>query len=229
MDFLVYFQSYTNTYLSKGERSSNEICQAEKLRNIYLEALSIKGVVGLVIGTRPDCIDNKIIDILKEINQNSPIFVELGIETMYDDTLRLINRGHNAQQSERAIRSLNEAGLHVGVHLIAGLPGETEEMTLNSVKRICRMGVESIKLHHLQILRDTKLCKMVENKEINYHPWELENYLDFCVKVINVIPKGIAIERFLASAPPQLVISPKWGLKNYEFTNLLLNKLNKNE
>lgn len=217
MKYLAYFQTFTSTY---GQMT-------EQFRDQCAEALDVEGVVGLIIGTRPDCITDETIRILEEFNQHCPVFVEIGVETLHDDTLRLINRGHTAEQSLYALRRLTEAGLHTGVHLIAGLPGEDEEMTLQSVNRICRTGVESIKMHHLQVLRGTALQRMWNEGSVDINPWQLDKYLDFCIRVIDTVPRGIAIERFLASAPPQSVVAPKWGIKNYEFTNLLINKLRK--
>lgn len=217
MHYLAYFQSYTNTYRMP----------AGKLEEIYREALSIDRVLGLIVGTRPDCLPDEIIGMLARLNREYPVFVELGVESLHDRTLRLVNRGHDSAAAIDAIWRLAAAGLHTGVHLIAGLPGESEEMVLDSVKRICRLPVESIKMHHLQVLRGTRLASLAEEKKIDIQTFDVDKYLDLCVRIIETVPRGIAIERFLASAPPALVIKPRWGLKNYEFTNLLHNKLKK--
>lgn len=215
MKFLAYFQSFTNTYL--GDKNRLEL--------IYREALREEDVAGLIIGTRPDCIDDETIEVLDTINREKPVFVEIGVESMHDDTLRRINRGHDSNATLVSIGKLVKAGLPVGAHLIAGLPGETENDALDSIKRICETGIESIKLHHLQVLKGTMLARMWEAEEIEIKPWDMDQYLEFCCKVVAAVPRGIAIERFLSSAPPEMVIAPKWGIKNYEFTNLLINKL----
>ena len=215
MKFLAYFQSYTGTH---G-------ITADKLETLMREALDTENTVGLIIGTRPDCLPDDIIAMLCKLNSEAPVFVELGIETLHDDTLRLINRGHDAACSIDTIKKLSARGLHVGVHLIAGLPGESEEITLDTVKQICNLPVESIKMHHLQVLRGTTLEKLHTEKKIEIPALTLDQYIDLCVRIIEIVPRTIAIERFLASSPPALVVKPKWGLKNYEFTNLLLNKL----
>ena len=222
MKYLAYFQSYTTTYINGNSPV------AGNLADIFHEVLECEDVVGLVIGTRPDCIGDDTIDLIRPFNNKYPIFVELGIESMHDDTLRLINRGHDSKTSENTIARLRDNGFHVGAHIIAGLPGETEEMMLDTVSRLCYLGVESIKLHHLQILKNTTLHKMWERKEIKIQECSLESYLDFCIKVISRVPRSVAIERFLASSPPELVVAPKWGIKNYEFTNLLLKRLKNN-
>lgn len=215
LKFIAYFQSYTNTHKAN----------IQQLKEIYEEALSADGVVGIAIGTRPDCLPDDVVSLLGEINDRCPVFIELGVETLCDDTLRAINRGHNAEQTRVAISRLAEKGLHVGVHLIAGLPGEDENRILKTVDEICALSVESIKLHHLQVLKDTPLLRLVEAGKLKISTYSIEEYTDLCVKIVKRVPRSIAIERFLASSPPEMVVSPKWGLKNYEFTNLLLNRL----
>ncbi len=214
MKYLAYFQSFSNTFGDPGF-----------LEDIYYEALNEKDVVGLIIGTRPDCIDNGILTLLKSINKEYPVFVELGAESSWNTTLRLINRGHVWEKTVESVSSLHEAGLDVGLHLIMGLPGENEKMMLQTVKRVCSLPIDSLKFHHLQVLKGTKLHTMIEEKKIEIKPFDLNDYIDLCVKIINLVPPKIAIERFLASSPSESVISPKWGLKNYEFVNMLHNRL----
>ena len=215
MQYLVYFQSYTGTHRK----------DVKELEETYMTAAQTPGVVGLIIGTRPDCLPDDVTDLLAELNRRLPVFVELGVESMHDSTLRAINRGHDSACSQNAIISLAGKGLHTGVHLIAGLPGESAEDTLDTVRQICALPVESVKLHHLQILRGTPLHRMWTEGLIDVKPLSADEYLDFCVKVTKTIPRSIAIERFLASSPPDKVIAPSWGLKNYQFTNLLINRL----
>ncbi len=215
MKYLAYFQSYTSTYRK----------DVRELERLYREALECEGVVGIIIGTRPDCLSDEVVEMLATLNRKHPIFVELGVETLKDSTLRLINRGHDSATSREAIIKLAEAGLHVGVHLIAGLPGETLDDAKQTVREISGLPVESIKLHHLQVLRGTPLHRMINEGTLSVHPLDMEEYLDFCMDVVGMVPPEIAIERFLASAPPDMVVAPKWGVKNYEFTNKLLNKL----
>lgn len=212
MRYIAYFQSFSSTY-------------GEGLKQDLEEASGIDGICGIAVGARPDCLGPEVIEILKEYGRMMPVFVEIGVESLHDGTLRLINRGHDAATAIRAIRNCAEAGLHVGVHLIAGLPGETDEMILDTVRQICDLPVGSLKMHQLQVLRDTPLAAMTESGEVAVTGYSLEDYLDLCVRIVEAVPRHICIERFLAQAPPAMVLSPKWGIKNYEFTNLLLNRL----
>lgn len=215
MQYIAYLQSYTNTYIS-GARSLNAVLE---------EAVGVPDVVAVALGTRPDCFDRDIADLLAAFNRRMPVFVEFGVETMRDPTLSLIHRGHTSADSVRAIRLAASRGLHVGVHLIAGLPGEPPDEILRSLGRVCSLPIESVKIHHLQVLAGTRLQTLLERGELETHHYTVEDYLDLCVRMVGVVPPHIAIERFLASAPSAMVLSPKWGLKNYEFTNLLLNRL----
>lgn len=220
MQYMAYFQSYTNTY----GRSVRE------LGELWRNAIGEEDVVALAVGTRPDCLPPEVVDELAGINKEAPVFVELGVETMSDATLKVINRGHTSAQTVDAVKRLAEAGLHVGVHLIAGLPGEDEEDAIRSVEAVCQLPVESLKIHHLQVLRSTPLLRMIQAGELTVPEFSVDRYLDLCCRIVDVVPRRIAIERFLASAPPEMVVSPKWGLKNYQFVNLLHNRLkNKNK
>lgn len=212
MRYLAYFQSFTGTY-------------GGGLQDHLDEAVGVEDIVGIVIGTRPDCLGPDVLDILAEFGRRLPVFVEIGVETLHDATLRLINRGHTAAVAVDAIRRVAESGLHAGVHLIEGLPGETEEMMLETVRHICEQPIDTLKLHQLQVLRGTRLAEMVRNEETEVNPFGLEEYLDFCAKVVRIVPKRIAIERFLSQAPPAMVQMPKWGIKNYQFTDMLMKRL----
>ena len=218
MKYLAYFQSYTNTFSRNGSG-------VDSLEALYREALGEEDVIGLVIGSRPDCFPDDVVEMLGRLNREYPVFVELGAESSHDATLRLINRGHTWQQTCDAVKRLSKEGIRTGLHLICGLPGETEEMMLSTIGRACELPIDSLKLHHLQVISATPLHRAMERDEIKVKPFAKEEYLDLCVKIIGRIPRTIAIERFLASSPPEKVIAPKWGIKNYEFTNLLLNRL----
>ena len=224
MKFLAYFQSYTNTFVKRanGVGVSSGV---DSLERLYRDALEQEDVVGLIIGSRPDCFPEEVVEMLGRLNLEYPVFVDLGAETSHNPTLELINRGHTWEQTCDAVDRLTKAGIRCGLHLIFGLPGETEEMMLATVERACRLPVDSLKLHHLQVIASTPLHEGYRSGRITVDPFTMDDYLELCVKIIGIVPRRIAIERFLASSPPEKVVAPKWGIKNYQFTNLLLNKL----
>lgn len=219
MKYLAYFQSFSNTF---GR-------PVEELEQMYREAMNVEDVVGVIIGTRPDTLPQETVGMLGRLNKEMPVIVEIGAETSHDATLELINRGHSWRDVEDAVKRLHEAGLSTGLHLIAGLPGETPEMMLETVRKGVALPIDSIKLHHLQILKNTRLAQLWESGKLSVEQFTVEKYIDLCIKIINLVPRNITIERFLASSPPDKVLSPHWGLKNYEFTNLLKNKLKDNK
>lgn len=215
MKYLAYFQSYTNTF---GK-------SIDMLADMYRRASGSDDVVGIIIGTRPDCLPDELLEVLSDLNQEKPVIIEIGAETSSDHTLQLINRNHTWKQVEEAVMRLNSIGIRTGLHLIAGLPGENAKDVLETIKKACSLPIESIKMHQLQIVKGTPLLKKWESGEINVAVFSLEDYLDLCVNIVKAVPRNICIERFLASSPPEMVIVPKWGLKNYQFTNLLMNRL----
>lgn len=222
MRYLAYFQSFTNTFHS---RSASLPEGAASLADLYMEALRFPGVEGLVVGTRPDCVGDAELEVLKECAAVRPVFVELGAESSFDSTLRLVNRGHTWEDVVSASRRLADAGLHVGLHLICGLPGERPEDTLTTVSRALELPVDSLKIHHLQVLEGTALARMVSSGEVSVPELTLDGYLDLCCRIVRLVDCRVCIERFLASAPPSRVLSPRWGLKNHEFTDRLLLRL----
>lgn len=224
MKFLAYFQSYTNTFVKRGN-GVGVSSGVDSLERLYRDALEQEDVVGLIIGSRPDCFPEEVVEMLGRLNLEYPVFVELGAETSHNPTLELINRGHTWEQTCDAVDRLTKVGIRCGLHLIFGLPGETEEMMLATVERACRLPVDSLKLHHLQVIASTPLHEGYQSGRITVDPFSMDDYLELCVKIIGIVPRRIAIERFLASSPPEKVVAPKWGIKNYQFTNLLLNKL----
>lgn len=211
MKYLAYFQSYTNTH-SKD---------TDKLTKIYREALGCKDIVGLVIGTRPDTLPDEIINILGELNREKPVFLEIGAETSSNKTLQAINRHHTWEDVESAVIRANNKGVRCGLHLIAGLPGEDRDQILENIRRACSLPIDTLKLHQLQILKDTPLFKQWKNGEADVTSFELNDYLELCADIVEIVPPHIVVERFLSQSPPEMVAAPKWGLKNYQFTHLL--------
>lgn len=218
MKFLAYFQAYTNTY---GE--------LEHLKRLYEEALAVEDVVGLVIGTRPDCMPDDLLDYLAELNKKSFVLVEYGVETSHNRTLELINRGHTWEDAVDAVSRTHNHAIPCGIHLIVGLPGESLEDILATADAVSHIPVDTVKLHQLQLIKGTKMAQQVAIGEVNIMEWSAEEYIDVCVAFLRRLSPHIAVERFVSQSPEALLISPRWGLKNYEFTNLLLNRIRKTE
>ncbi|MBE6323311.1 MAG: TIGR01212 family radical SAM protein [Bacteroidales bacterium] len=205
--YLVYFQSYTNTY-----------GRIDKLKELYEEALDVDGVKGVVIGTRPDCVDSELLDYLAELNKRTFVCVEYGIESTHDTTLKAINRGHGYECSVRAINETAARGIETGGHIIMGLPGETKEMMMETAKRLNELPLNSLKMHQLQIIRGTRMGADYEARKDDFHIMELDEYIDLAIEFVERLKWDIGIERFVSSSPKDLLIAPQWGLKNFEFT-----------
>lgn len=212
MKYLAYFQAYTNTY-----------AKVELLREMYEEALRVKDVVGIVIGTRPDCVSDELLDYLENLNQRTFVLVEYGIESANDETLRRINRGHDFACCRSAVERTHARGILTGGHIIIGLPGEDAEESLRQAPIISSLPLDILKIHQMQIIRGTRLAQ--EYMEHPFHVYTVEEYIDVIVRYIRLLRKDLVLERFVSQSPKELLVAPKWGLKNYEFTNLLNNKL----
>ncbi len=218
MRYLAYFQAYTNTYGEIG-----------RIKDLYEEALSVDGVKGVIIGTRPDCMPDDLLDYLSDMSKRVFVLVEYGVESSFDTTLEAINRGHSWQDSVDAINRTADAGILCGVHIIAGLPGEDERMLLSTAERLSRLPLSTIKLHQLQLIKGTRLARQVSAGELSVKQWSVEEYIGLCLDFIKHVTPSIAIERFTSQSPDELLLSPRWGLKNYEFTNLLNNAIRRDK
>ena len=212
MKYLAYFQAYTNTYDA-----------VDKLKQLYEEALIVEDVVGIVIGTRPDCVSSELLDYLEELNKRTFLIVEYGIESCNDDTLRYINRGHDFACTRKAVEETAKRGIYVGGHVIMGLPGEDASESLRQAPIISSLPLTMLKIHQMQIIKGTRLAKIY--KEQPFHLYTVEEYIDLITQYIGLLRSDLVLERFVTQSPPEMLIAPKWGLKNYEFTNLLNNRL----
>jgi radical SAM protein (TIGR01212 family) len=212
--YLAYFQAYSNTY---GD--------LDRIKTLYEEALEHEKVVGLVIGTRPDCVNQDILNYLETLAKDYYIGIEYGIESANDKALEAINRGHTYAEAEAAILNTANRGIHIGAHLVNGLPFDTKESMLEHAVRLSKLPIEALKLHQLQILNHTVMAKEYEENPERFYLFEMDEYLDFMVDVIERIHPEVKLERFINQAPPGWVIAPKWGVKNYQFVNLLDKKL----
>lgn len=207
MHYLAYFQAYTSTY---GE--------LERLKRLYEEALGYPGVVGLVIGTRPDCMPDRLLDYLARLSERVLVLVEYGVESTLDRTLRRINRGHDFAEAEEAIRRTAARGIAVGAHLILGLPGESRNEILGHADRLSDLPLTTLKLHQLQLIRHTRMALEFERQPEDFHLFTVDEYIDLAIDFIERLDPAIALERFVSQSPKELLIAPDWGLKNYEFT-----------
>jgi len=215
MKYIAYFQSYTNTYDS-----------LENLFDKYNEALNYPDIVGLIIATRPDCVTDELLYVLGKIAKNKFILIEYGVESTCNATLQLINRGHTYKESEEAIRRTADRNIYTGVHIILGLPGESREKILSHADIISSLPITTVKLHQLQIIRDTQMARQFEEHPEMFYHYSVEEYIDLCIDFMERLNPNFIIDRFISQSPENLLITPKWGLKNYEFTAKLLNRLN---
>lgn len=207
MKYLAYFQAYTNTY---GE--------LEILKNKYEEALSFPGVAGLIVGTRPDCMPEALLDYFAELSRNTFVMVEYGVESTLDRTLMRINRGHTYRESAEAIRRTAERNIPTGAHLILGLPGESRAEILHHAEVISELPLTTLKLHQLQLIRNTRMAKEFQEHPEQFHLYTADAYIELVVDFLERLNPQIAVERFVSQSPKELLIAPDWGLKNYEFT-----------
>lgn len=214
MKYLAYFQAYTNTY-----------ADVDKVIAMYEEALAVDDVVGIIVGTRPDCMPDTLLRYLADLSKTRFVLVEYGVETSQDSTLKLINRCHTWQESVDAINKTAAAGVLCGVHVIMGLPCESVEMMLQTIDDLSQLPISTIKIHQLQLIRGTKMAHDVEAGAYTVVKWDAEQYINLCCEIVKRIPRRIAIERFVSQSPDELLISPRWGLKNYQFTNMLMARL----
>ncbi len=202
--YLAYFQAYSNTY-----------ADVSKLRSLYQEALAMPDIIGLVIGTRPDCVNDEILSLLSEISKTHYVIVEYGVESCYDDTLERVNRCHDFACSETMIRKTAQAGLKVGAHFILGLPGDDKQRILDSVPIINRLPLNTIKFHQLQIFKGTMLQKQYE-QDFNWVTlFSMEEYLDLIVDVVERLNPDFVIERMAGEVPPRFLAYGSWGLIRY--------------
>ncbi|MCX6257094.1 MAG: TIGR01212 family radical SAM protein [Bacteroidia bacterium] len=199
--YLAYFQAYSNTYASLGT-----------LKKIYNEALNHPGVSGLVIGTRPDCIDEEKLEYFGQIATDHYLIIEYGIESCYDRTLQSINRGHSFAECADAIRKTAALGIRIGAHLIIGLPGESKAEILAEASIISQLPINNLKIHQLQIMKNTRMAVEYQDNPDSFQFFTLDEYIDFVIDFIELLNPGIVIERIAGEIPPRFQAGPGWGL-----------------
>ncbi len=211
MSFLAYFQTYTNTY---GDPA--------RLFSAYEEALTAEGVVGLVVATRPDCVSDKMLDGLFRLKRKYGfVMMEYGVESTSDVALQRVGRGHDFACAQSAIRRTAQHGLPVGAHLILGLPGQSREELLAMAGQMSALPVDVLKLHQLQVVRGTRLAVEYARKPDAFHLFSADEYADLVVDFLERLDGRIAVERFTSQSPAEMLVAPAWGLKNYEFAELV--------
>lgn len=213
MKYIAYFQAFSNTY-----------APLHQLQRLYEEALSVDDVVGIIIGTRPDCVTDEILDYIQELSKRTFVIIEYGVESTYNSTLERINRGHTFEQSAEAIRKTHERGILCGIHVILGLPGESREMMIDSARIISSLPIDILKIHQLQIIKGTRLAS-----ETGIKVFELDEYIALLAEYIEHLRPSLVLERFVSQSPQHLLIAPHWGIKNHEFTHKLIRYMSEND
>jgi uncharacterized protein len=211
--YLAYFQAYSNTYAPLGT-----------LKKLYEDALSYPGVIGLVIGTRPDCIDDEKLQYLKVLSDGYYLALEYGIESCYNKTLERINRGHTFEEAEKAVRTAAALGINTGAHFILGLPGESREEMLSEAAIISHLPLSTIKFHQLQIIKGTTMEKEYNEKPGDFQLFTWDEYLGFFIEFLERLNPSIVVERFTGEAPPRFHAGPGWGKKR---TDQIVNLIEK--
>jgi hypothetical protein len=214
-NYFAYFQAYTNTF-----------SDIESLKKMYDEALDFPQVIGLIIGTRPDCISDELIDYLSFLSKKHFISLEFGVESTLNKTLLTINRCHTFEDSITAYENCANKGIHLGAHLIIGLPGETRAELLSHATEISKLPIDTLKMHHLQIVKQTVMAVQYKRDPENFDLFTSEDYIDFMSDFIGFLRPDISIERFVSEAPYDLLIAPKWNqMKNFEVVAKIDQKL----
>ena len=203
--YLAYFQAYTNTY-----------ADIDVLKKMYYEAVSYPGVIGLVIATRSDCVNNEILELIAELSEKYYVVIEYGIESTLNKTLKFINRGHTFENTILAVEKTNKLGIKVGGHMILGLPGESYSDLINHARIISKLPLHTLKLHQLQIIKGTKMAEDFKNYPELFINFSVEQYVQLVVDFLQVLTPDIILERFISESPSDMVLSPSWGLKNFE-------------
>ena len=198
--FIAYFQSFSNTY-----------APVEKLRSLYEEALAVEDIAGLAIGTRPDCVDDEVLDLLTELHERTYLSVEYGLQSIHDRTLRLINRGHTAQTFLDAVSLTRKRGIEVVVHVILGLPGENKADMLETARALGDIDIQGVKIHLLYVIRGTPLHRMYENG--SYRCLTRDEYVDIVCEFLALLPPHVVIQRLTGDPHRDELAAPEWALE----------------
>lgn len=214
MRYLAYFQAYTNTY-----------DRIDRLVEKYVEALRHPDVAGLIVGTRPDCVPDELLDYFAALSKSRFVMVEYGLESTLDRTLARINRGHTQACSEDALRRTAARGIYTGAHLILGLPGESRDEILHHAAVVSELPLTTLKLHQLQLIRHTRMAREFVACPADFHLYTPDEYVELVVDFLERLNPSVVVERFVSQSPKEWLIAPDWGLKNFEFTARVLKRL----
>jgi len=217
--YLAYFQPYSNTH-----------APLNILKEKYAEALAFPTIKGLVIGTRPDCIDEEKLEYLQHLSKTHYIIIEFGLESCYNKTLQRINRGHTFEQSVQALELTHKYGLKTGAHIIFGLPGETRVEMLSQAQTLSRLPINNIKFHQLQIIKNTRMAEEFRNSPDDFLHFSLDEYIEFIIEFVEQLNPAFVIERFAGEVPPRFLAGPGWGrIRNDQILNRIERRLEENE
>lgn len=214
MKYLAYFQAYTNTYDS-----------VDNLKLKYEEALNVPDVIGIVIGTRPDCMPDTLLDYLEELSHRTFLLIEYGIESVYDATLKRINRGHTHAQTADAIMRTAQRGIRIGAHIILGLPGESRQDMLDEAKTLSSLPISMLKLHQLQLIKGTRMAEEYNNDPSDFHLFTVDEYVNLVIDFMEHLRSDIIVERFASQSPASLLATKGWGLKNFELVEKIKKRM----
>jgi radical SAM protein (TIGR01212 family) len=200
--YLAYFQAYTNTYAKQ-----------EKLAAMYDEALDVPGVMGIVVGTRPDCVHGELLDYFQRLSEHSYVVLEYGIESVFNKTLQRVNRGHDVEKSRWAVEETSSRGIRVGGHVILGLPGENRDDFLATAKELSRWPLNNIKFHQLQVLRGTDMAREFEERPEDFVSFGMEEYLQLMMEILELLNPEFVVERIAGEVSPGMALRPGWGIR----------------
>ena len=200
--FLAYFQSYSNTY-----------ADLDSLRAVYQQALEIPGIVGIVVGTRPDCVDAEKLDYFAELSRKCHVVLEYGLESLRDDTLERVNRGHSVEVSARAVRETAQRGIITGGHMIIGLPGETRDDYLEMARELSTWPLNNIKYHQLQVIHGTAMAREYKERPEDFPWFSLEEYLELMMELISYLNPSFVVERVAGEVMPGMAARDGWGVR----------------
>lgn len=206
--FIAYFQSFSNTY-----------APVSVLKSLYDEAVSVPGIVGLSIGTRPDCVDASILDLIQSYTDRYLVWIEYGLQSIHDDTLLRINRGHDAACFEKVVALTRHRGIHICVHLILGLPGENRQMMIETAETISRMGIDGVKLHLLYVIKGTPLETLYQQGQ--YRCLEQQEYVGIVCDILERLPREVVIQRLTGDPHPEELVAPRWSLQKTQTFSLI--------